>query len=65
VTEARYWIGSDSPEAATTTGQLSWVDAREQALAIKDVGPVAFSEGMRMASSIYAARVVEKKEEAA
>ncbi|MGE0400041.1 MAG: DUF4132 domain-containing protein [Kofleriaceae bacterium] len=65
VTEARYWIGSDSPEAETYTGQLSWVDAKEKGLAIADVGPVAFSEGMRMASSIYAARVVEKKEEAA
>lgn len=63
VTEARYWIGSDSPESETYTGQLSWVDAREKSLAIKDVGPVAFSEGMRMASSIYAARVVEKPEE--
>ena len=47
------------------SGQLSWVDSREKGLAIADVGPVAFSEGMRMASSIYAARVVEKKEEAA
>ena len=64
VTEARYWIGSDSPEAETLTGSLSWVDGREKALAIADVGPVAFSEGMRMASSIYAARVVEKKEDA-
>ena len=62
VTEARYWIGSDSPESETHTGQLSWVDAREKGLAIADVGPVAFSEGMRMASSIYAARVVEKAE---
>ena len=64
VTEARYWIGADSPESETYTGQLSWVDSRETGLAIKDVGPVAFSEGMRMASSIYAARVVEKKEDA-
>ncbi|MFN0247349.1 MAG: DUF4132 domain-containing protein [Kofleriaceae bacterium] len=64
VTEARYWIGSDSPESETYTGQLSWVDGREKGLAIKDVGPVAFSEGMRMASSIYAARVVETKEDA-
>jgi hypothetical protein len=64
VTEARYWIGSDSPESETHTGQLSWVDGREKGLAIRDVGPVAFSEGMRMASSIYAARVVEKTEDA-
>ena len=63
-TEARYWIGADSPEAETYTGALAWVDDRERGLTIAQVGPVAFSEGMRMASSIYAARVVEKKEEA-
>jgi hypothetical protein len=61
--EARFWIGADSPEAETLTGALSWVDDRERGLAISAVGPVAFSEGMRMASSIYAARVVEKEEE--
>ena len=65
VAEARYWIGADSPESETYTGQLSWVDARERGLKLAEVGPVAFSEGMRMASSIYAARVVAKPEEAA
>lgn len=64
VSEARFWIGADSPESETFTGQLSWVDARERGLKLSDVGPVAFSEGMRMASAIYAARVVEKQEEA-
>ncbi|MBA3460199.1 MAG: DUF4132 domain-containing protein [Deltaproteobacteria bacterium] len=64
VAEARYWIGADSPDSETYTGQLSWVDARERGLKLSDVGPVAFSEGMRMASSIYAARVVAKTEEA-
>lgn len=62
VSEARYWIGADSPDAETYTGSLSWVDAKEKTLALKDVGPVAYSEGMRMASAIYAARVVEKTE---
>jgi len=65
VAEARYWIGADSPDSETYTGQLSWVDARERGLKLAEVGPVAFSEGMRMASSIYAARVVEKTEEGA
>jgi hypothetical protein len=60
VSEARYWIGADSPEAETYTGQLLWVDGRERNLRLADVGPVAFSEGMRMASAIYAARVIEK-----
>ena len=63
VSEARYWIGAEAPDAETYTGSLSWVDDRERGLKISDVGPVAFSEGMRMASSIYAARVVEKQEE--
>jgi hypothetical protein len=57
--EARYWIGSDYPEGETYTGELVWVDGRERTLTLADVGPVAFSEGMRMASAIYAARVVE------
>ncbi len=64
VSEARYWIGADSPDSETYTGQLSWVDAKERGLKLADVGPVAFSEGMRMAAAIYAARVVEKQEEA-
>jgi Domain of unknown function (DUF4132) len=64
VAEARYWIGADSPDSETYTGALSWVDGRERGLKLGEVGPVAFSEGMRMASAIYAARVVEKKEEA-
>jgi hypothetical protein len=64
VSEARYWIGADSPDSETYTGQLSWVDSRERGIKLGEVGPVAFSEGMRMASAIYAARVVEKKEDA-
>lgn len=64
VSEARYWIGADSPDAETYTGALLWVDERERGIAIAGVGPVAFSEGMRMASAIYAARAVEKKEDA-
>lgn len=63
VSEARYWIGADSPDAETYTGALSWVDGRERTQKVAEVGPVAFSEGMRMASMIYAARVVDKQEE--
>jgi hypothetical protein len=61
VIEARYWIGAESPDSETYTGQLSWVDDRERAMTIASVGRVAFSEGMRMASAIYAARVVAKE----
>lgn len=61
--EARFWIGAEYPEAETYTHDLIFTDDREHTLAIKDVGPVAFSEGVRMAAAIYAKRVVEKNEE--
>ncbi|MBA2809071.1 DUF4132 domain-containing protein [Streptomyces sp. KM273126] len=48
--EARCWLGSDeSPE----TGRLLWVDDAEQAVPLGEVGPVAWSEGRRMAALIY------------
>jgi hypothetical protein len=58
--EARYWIGSDEPQAETVTGDLSWVDSNSGSLTIGQLGPVAYSEGMRMAASIYAGRVIEE-----
>jgi hypothetical protein len=39
-----------------------FTDSSEKVLTLKNVGPVAFSEGMRMAAAIYAKRVVEDKE---
>ncbi|MBW2734956.1 MAG: DUF4132 domain-containing protein [Deltaproteobacteria bacterium] len=62
--EARYWLGADYWDEETETGDLSWVDEKEHSLAIAKVGAVAFSEGMRMASQIYAGRKVETDEEA-
>lgn len=62
--EARYWIGSDYPEGETWTSDLIFTDSKEHTIPVKNVGPVAFSEGMRMASAIYAKRVVEKDDEA-
>jgi len=61
--EARFWIGADYPEGETWTGDMIFTDAKEHTIAVKHVGPVAFSEGMRMAAAIYAKRVVEKTEE--
>jgi len=61
--EARYWIGSDDPESEAWTSDLIFADSKEHTMPVKDVGPVAFSEGMRMAAAIYAKRVVEKEEE--
>src|SRR5689334_13097125 len=34
VTEARYWIGADSPDSETYTGDLSWVDGRERLIKV-------------------------------
>lgn len=59
--EARYWIGAEY-EWETTTGELCWVDAQEKRLKLSDVGAIAFSEGMRMASIIYAGRKTEDEE---
>ena len=61
--EARFWIGADDPMADTTTDALEWVEARGRALRVSEVGPVAFSEGMRMASAIYAGRAVAEEGE--
>ncbi|RAY16397.1 hypothetical protein DPM19_05850 [Actinomadura craniellae] len=61
--QARYWVGSDTPDAPAWTGDLIWVDADERALPLSDVGPVAWSEGVRLAELIYAGRVAEEGEE--
>jgi hypothetical protein len=61
--QARYWVGSDSPDYETWTGDLIWVDAEESQLKLSEVGPVAWSEGIRMAELIYAGRHVESNEE--
>ena len=61
--EARFWIGADDPESEAWTADLIFTDSKEHTIPVKDVGPVAFSEGMRMAAAIYAKRVVEKTEE--
>lgn len=61
--EARLWIGAEDPQAPTETGDLVFVDDAERVLPLSEVGPIAFSEGIRMARAIHAARVVEKEEQ--
>lgn len=61
--EARYELGEGDPMYETTTGGLCWVDAEGRCLPMKAVGPVAWSEGMRMAASIYKKRTVEEKQD--
>ncbi|MBA2538661.1 MAG: DUF4132 domain-containing protein, partial [Deltaproteobacteria bacterium] len=55
---ARYDLGEGDGMDSTTTGELTWVDDKQRPIAVVDVPPVAFSEGMRMAAQIYAKRKV-------
>ena len=54
-------VGAEYPDAETWTSELLWVDGRERALKLGALGPVAWSEGHRMASAVYAARVKEEE----
>ncbi|MCF2532568.1 DUF4132 domain-containing protein [Yinghuangia soli] len=65
VLEARVWLGDFDPYESTETGSLSWTDQHGSTLKLSEVGPVAWSEGMRMAAALYAGRSTEKQEEAA
>lgn len=60
--QARYWIGSDAPDYETSTGSLLWVDTDERPLKLTDVGPVAWSEGVRMAELVHAERKTSTEE---
>lgn len=61
--EARYYLGEGDPMYETSTGDLSWVDGKQQSVDLEKVPPIAWSEGQRMAAAIYGKRTVEKKEE--
>jgi len=60
--EARSWVGSDDPYYATDTGDLVFTGRAGATLPLGEVGPVAWSEGMRMAAGLYAGRVVEQQD---
>ena len=60
--EARYWIGSEDPTSPTWTDELQWVSEEERSLPLSAVGPVAYSEGLRMGTRIFAGRVLPKEE---
>jgi hypothetical protein len=61
--DARYWVGSEDPSWETETGDLVFTDRSGVSLRLVDVGPVAWSEGVRMAAALYAGRVVESDSE--
>jgi hypothetical protein len=57
--EARYQVGEDHPDYATVTGELYWLGPGAGRQPLGAVGPVAFSEGMRMASAIFGGRTAD------
>jgi len=61
--EARFWIGDEDPEWEAYTGDLLWADDKGKGVSLGEVGAVAYSEGVRMASLIYAGRQIEGKED--
>jgi hypothetical protein len=57
--EARYLVGDGHPDYDTVTGELFWVGAASRRLPLREVGRVAFSEGMRMAAAIFGGRTAD------
>ena len=62
IVEARYWVGDGDPQYEAETGDLIFVDGKDASLELGQIGPIAWSEGMRMASALYALRKAEEKE---
>ena len=59
--QAQFWVGAEDPYGPAVTEDLSFaLDGKT--LWLKDVPPVTYSEGVRMASLIYAARKIEEEE---
>ncbi|MGC9497232.1 DUF4132 domain-containing protein [Streptomyces sp. WG7] len=63
--EARVWVGDYDGYEETETGPLMWTDSAGRVLKLGGIGPVAWSEGMRMAAALYAGRDIEDEERAA
>ncbi|MFG2042332.1 DUF4132 domain-containing protein [Dactylosporangium sp. NPDC048998] len=63
--EARNWVGADDPYSEAETGDLVFVRPDGRSIPLAEVGPVAWSEGMRMAAALYAGRLVEESTEEA
>jgi hypothetical protein len=63
--EARVWVGDYDGYEETETGPLVFTDPAGRVLKLGRIGPVAWSEGMRMAAALYAGRDIEDEERAA
>lgn len=62
--EGAVWIGEPYWDDEVATGGLTWHDEDGRTLPPAEVGPVAWSEGMRMAAALYAGRLVEEGKDA-
>ncbi|MFD3918412.1 DUF4132 domain-containing protein [Streptomyces sp. NPDC058595] len=62
ITEASVWIGEPYWYGESETGDLTWSVVDGRSLRLPEVGPVAWSEGMRMAAALYAGRTVRQGE---
>ena len=60
---ASVWLGDYDPWSETETGPLEFTTAAGGSLPLDDVGPVAWSEGMRMAAALYAGRSLSQEEQ--
>jgi hypothetical protein len=56
---AAVWVGVGDLTEETETGDLTFSDAAGAAIPLAAVGPVAWSEGLRMAAFLYAGRVID------
>lgn len=64
VLQARVWLG-DYYEGEAETGPLQWCGRDGKPVPLGAVGPVAWSEGMRMAAALYAGSKNQDEEQAA
>lgn len=62
--QARVWLG-DYYDGETETGPLQWCGRDGKPVPLGSVGPVSWSEGMRMAAGLYAGRKNRDEEQAA
>ncbi|GAA1741740.1 DUF4132 domain-containing protein [Luedemannella helvata] len=60
---ATVWVGADDPSYEAETGELSFTNPQGETVPVTEVGPIAWSEGMRMAAALYAGRVVKEESE--
>jgi hypothetical protein len=54
IVDATIWVGEGDPSMETEIGALRFVDRAGGAIDYADLGPVAWSEGVRMAATLHA-----------